>query len=574
MKPTPPCLLCALFVCATALAQPAPGPVIEMDPYVVTADRVLPEPEHWNYVKVPALVLTRGKRNIIAPGYELISNLNASQTRVLVEDMQLRQFASTTLWPMLTQTLPRTPIYVVVDVRLQNSGPSFFSKINNQWDGEPIDARRAAPAQGNFSSSDYYANDDGSRSFASEHGLTPLDDMNDDSFEATLDVPSGNQSYSERIAMSREANDDADDTVKQLPDGFVKLAVNGGPLAMLVRAGEPRAGLARPGMERLSATMSFELNQFALASMPEKPPHWFSRGMARLLGSTQVSHVEIKFAAARETFVEQNMPSLLTVLKKQESYLNEEARLASVFVHYGLFGENGKYAARFMQFAERLGRGDEPTEQMFKEVFGFGIKRMERELATYSRTMAVYKSTNFTGIPPMPKYEQREATQSEIARVKAEVYISQTNLAKALDELRIAYWRGEREPLMLALLATLEQQIGSEPRARKILKALMALPAPPPQTHIVAARLRLKDILSAKPDGAKLSAKETNELTTLLGGAVTGGMTTEDMCGTLAEIILRSSEPPDAGMVGFLGKAAKRYPRNKTITEAAALTPR
>jgi hypothetical protein len=168
----------------------------------------------------------------------------------------------------------------------------------------------------------------------------------------------------------------------------------------------------------------------------------------------------------------------------------------------------------------------------------------------------------------MPPVVLREATQSEIARLKTELFMSRRQVPDALDELRIAYLRGGRDPVMLAMLASLEQRIGSEERARKLVKALMALPRPPPQTHIVAARLRFKEMLAAKPSGEKLNTAESSELIAILSGALAGGLTSEELCGTLAEIVLKSAERPDANTAGFLSEAAKRYPFNKTIAEA------
>ncbi|MDR0352947.1 MAG: hypothetical protein LBI02_06265 [Opitutaceae bacterium] len=577
MKTILPCLLCAPLLWGTVSAQEFPpandaaptGPVVEMAPYVVKGDRVLPNPEQWRYAKVPALVLTRGNRQIIAPGYEMLSNLSSSQTRALVEELQLRQFAATYLWPMLTQALPRMPVYVVVDINQQHSQPRRFVKSSDTWEGEPIVAVDTQPSPSSFSSSSDFAAT-GAQRFAAEYGLTQMNDMNADTMVMSEDItPEEELMQSSGRQAQRYERDET--VARPLPDGYVELAMNGGPLAALVRAGEPRAGLGRPSEERFAATLSYELNLFALNSQSQKLPAWFVRGLGSLLGSTQVSRKLIQFARVKEDLAGRGMPKLSGLLKKEGAFTEEEARLASLFVHYGLFGDNGNYSARFMQFVDRLASGGEPTDAMFKEVFGKSLRTMETYLAAYARDLASYKSTDFKGdIPPMPPPVYREATQSDVARIKAEMHVSQANPGKALEELRTAYWRGERAPAMLALLATLEQQVGSEARARKILKALLGLPAPPPQTYIAAARLQLHDALAAKPAGAKLAAEETSALIDTLSGALAGGLTTEDLCDTLAEVILKSDTRPDANMTAFLREAARRYPKNQTIAGALA----
>ncbi|MDR1009991.1 MAG: hypothetical protein LBM04_02480 [Opitutaceae bacterium] len=565
MKPALLLLLAIVSLLGTALAQtdtpPPAGPVVEMEPYVVKGDRVLPPPEQWQYVKVPALVLSRGNRNILAPGYELLSNLNASQTKVLVGELQLRQFAATYLWPMLTQTLPRTPVYVVADMGQQRSQRFQHLTFSDTWEGERIVANDVPLAPNSFNSSrDFGAR--GAQTFAAEYGLGEMEDTDG---ETGISTDPGDElaALAERNAQ-RYVEDET--VIKPLGDGYVVLASNGGPLAALIRAGEPFAGAARPSEERFAATLSYELNLYALNSLPHKPPAWFARGLSNLLGSTQVSYKLIQFALVRENLAGRELPKLSTLLQKDGAFTEEESRLASLFVHYGLFGDNGKYTARFMQFVDRLGAGEQPADAMFREVFNMSVRSMETKLAVYARDMAYFKSRDIKGdIPTMPAPTYREATQSEVARIKGEVFVSQANPGKALEELRIAYWRGERDAPMLAMLATLELQIGSEPRARKLLKALLELPVPPPQTYIAAARLQLKDITAVKTPGAKLTAGETSSLIGALSGALAGGLTTEDLCNTLAEIVLKSDTRPDANLLAFLEQASKRFPKNQTI---------
>lgn len=572
-----PLLLCNAFgqTPASPKGTRVEMPVVEMEPYIVKGDRVLPNSETWTYVKVPALILERGDRNIVSPGYEMLSNLNTSQTKVLVDELQLRQFAAAYLWPALTQALPRTPVYVVADIREQLGGSFPIIGASDTWEGDKIVATQVAPSPSNFNShrdfaaTGIYATS--AAAFASEYGLSESSDINAgtdlDVDAATTTEDTQDLADLANRKIEKYARDES--VIRPLGDGFVVLASNGGPLAALIRAGEPFAGSDRPSEERFAATLSYELSRYALASFPQKLPHWFVRGMSSLLGSTQVFPQRIQFALVREDLAGRSIPALSTLLKKDGAFTEEEQRMSSLFVHFGFFGDNGKYAARFMKFAGRLGNGEPPADAMFKEVFGISMRRMEARIAAYSSDMAFNKSREISGdIPRMPKAVYAQATQSEVARIKSEVYISQANPGKALEELRTAFWRGEREPAMLAMLATLELQIGTEQRGRKILKILMALPAPPPQAYIAAAQLQLKDLLAMKSAGAKLTADETSELIGILSNALAGGLKNEDLCGTLAEIVLKSITRPDSNMLAFLAEAAKRFPKNQCIADA------
>lgn len=566
------CILLFIFPNGTlAQSQPANGqvpavvePFVEMAPYVVNENRILPNPERWHYVQVPALILLRGSGQVVVPGYEMLSNLTRPQTEVMVTEMQLRQFAAAYIWPTLARALPRGTIFVVVDGNQQASTRLPYVSAMSGWVSEPIVATNVQPSSNSFNSF-RYGGSVGARSFSAEYGLGDIMPMNPE-----MEIPDINATEDQYEILQKKTETIAPQSViKPLPDGFVIVAMNGGPLTALVRAGTPHAGMERPTEEQLAATLSYETNLFALNSLSQKLPLWFARGLSNLLGCTQVSHTRIQFALVREKMAGWNVSRLTAILTKTDSFLQEEALLASVFVHFGLYGDKGRYSVRFMQFVDRLARGEQPSETMFKDTFGMSMKKMENVLTTYARDFAYHKSTDIKGdIPQMPAPIFRMATQSEVARIKGEVDISLTNPAKALDELRIAYWRGERDATMLALLGRLELQIGSESRARKILKALGELPAPPPQSHIATARLQLKDMYAAKPAGSKLSADETAELLEELGRAVTGGITTEDLCDTLAEVVINSAVRPHAEIVAFLGEAAKRYPKNRSIAEA------
>ncbi|OAM89055.1 hypothetical protein AW736_15280 [Termitidicoccus mucosus] len=566
-----------VFGCALQ-AAPETSIVVEMPAYQVRADRILPIPETWRHVSVPALVLERGKSVLVAPGYYVLSNLSEQNTRLFINELQLRQFAGTLLWPMLVQMQPRRPAVVILDGS-RGAGEDWRLPDGAAWEGDPI---KTGVQPGSVSTSGLTT------------GLQWLSSAQGFSTSLHIDVAGDGTT---RV-------DDGEDWDKPLPAGFVYAAMRGDQVAAWVNAGNPLADVSRPQEEKLAASVSQEQVALALNSFSRPPPAWFLLGMKWLIASTEVSRTRITFARINvsvptetrsdistnaQTLIDGGVPppptvstrvapvsihlsSLLPMLKKNGEFEFEETQVASALVHYGLYGDNGKHRQKLMSLVERQSAGEELTEALFKEVFGFDTKKMLSKLSVYIRTFAAYKHHELRGkIPPMPEIGVSQATQAEAARLQAEAFIALGRPDLALDKLRIAYWRGEREPEMLAVLALLEQRAGSEARARKIVQTLMKLPRPPLRARIVAAKLRLQDALSARPEGAKLSMDETVEIMGMLSVALSQGVPDEDVCETFARVMSSSPAQPPPNVIDFLKKAAARYSNNSVIVGAARL---
>jgi hypothetical protein len=532
-----------------------PGVIVEMEPYVVRADRILPIPEDWLYVPVPALVLERGENATLAPGYYVLSNLSGQNTRLFINELQLRQLAGMLLWPEIVRSQPKNPVIVILDGN-HGAGQRWDKPGRRDWVDDPIS--RASPMP-----------------ITTPPGLQWFDPAQ------RLSTPMvDNDPFGPQITDGTRGGESEADSSGPLTKDHVEAAMRGGVVAAWVKAGVPTAGFARPSEERLAAALSQEQFNLAMLSFSQQPPAWFVSGMGWLVASAEVSRTRIAFARGVDAV--QNiiagfrlrLPPLLALLQKEtlETDQLDEILLAAAFTHYGLYGDNGKHRQKFMGMVGRQSAGERMTEALFVEVFGFGTKKMLSKLGVYARTFAAYKHHELRGkIPPMPEIGVSRATQAEAARLQAEAFIALGRLDLALDKLRIAYWRGEREPEMLAVLALLEQRAGSEARARKIAQTLMKLPQPPLRARTVAANLRLQDALSARPEGAKLNMDETVELMDLLGAAITHGIPDEDACETFAKVILSSPAQPPPNVTAFLKKAAAQYANNGPIAEAGKL---
>jgi hypothetical protein len=567
----------ALFCVSTVLiptqAEEKPGTevIIKMDPYVVEGERVLPPPESWRYVLVPGLELTRSKKVVMAPGYEVLSNLSEKNTRLFVEELQLRQLAGTLLWPMIVQALPRQPMVIILD-RTKQAWAAPAQSDALAWQGDPINAA-AAKAEG----FDSWASQAGTQIITSQQGFGP-DPLADPSQQANALNQRLNSTSDDpnNPTPNNPGTPEQDPFIKRglhpLPAGFTRVRANNGIVAAQINADVPLAGVEdAPTEEQLAADLSRRAAEFALASLTQRPPLWFDSGLGWLIASAQVTPTRITFADTKGMLANQTaMPSLALLLTKATALTYEEDLLAATFTHYGLYGNNNKNTEKFMTLVQRQSQGPVSPEQ-FKEIFGISIEKMEIELATYGRTFAAYKSHEMRGdLPSLPPLKVGEATQSETARLQADSLITQGKPDLALSVLRIAYWRGEREPAMLAILAGLEEKQGSLERARKITQALMALTTPPTRVFVVEAKLRFRDATATKQPQEKLTVAETRAIMDPLGRAVQAGQVSEDNCEFFSQVVLRSNGHPHESIAAFLDRAAKKFPHNSTICEAAS----
>jgi hypothetical protein len=564
------CCACVIVGASSGYAQetvpvPATEPVVDMPQYVVQETRVLPPPKSWRYVRVPAQELTRGEKVVVVPGFEVLSNVSEKNTRLFVRELQLRQFASAYMWPMLVALQPRQPMGVIFDDTKQASLP-FDGSGEIVWTGDPIAASDAGSADfssGSFNSGTWLVETAGPSAHEVINAMpVPGEITEEEQARATT-----------RGEASRAAEPGAfDDTPRlALAPGYVILTAREGLISAQVNADQPLVTSEKPTEEQLAANLSAWISVASLQNLPGGAPRWFDAGLHRLIELTEVTPTRITFARSALESLTNRFSSLSVVLAKTEAFTEEDKLMATAFVHYGLYGSNGKHAQSFMMFTERLMK-EGLSDSLFKECFGKTIKQMDQVLETYGRSFADYRSIETRGqMPPMPEFTVQEATQSQAAKLLAEALITQGKPDRALDELRIAYWRGEREPAMLATLAMLEERLGSVERARKLSGALMALPKPPARVLPVEAKLQYRTAIASRADGAKLSVGETRRILGLVARGVREGQNSEEVWTFFSEVVLRSEGKPHESIGAFLSQAAKRYPANTTIRQAAVL---
>ncbi|MFT3783372.1 MAG: hypothetical protein QM790_15280 [Nibricoccus sp.] len=536
--------------------------IIKMDPYVISGERVLPAPESWRYVLVPALELTRGNKVVVAPGFQLLSNLSEKNTKVFVEELQLYQFAGLYLWPMIMQSLPREPIVVILD-RTKQAALADNELGSLAWEGDPISAVSG-------STNNHYD------SVAFNTGVQIIDHAPSIPSEFTDAPEEGAAPSSNRYISDSSINEPKPRQTKArwrqpLPAGFTYVYAKNGMVSAEIHSDTPLAHSDTPVEEELAADLSRRLAEYVLFTLPAPPPRWFRSGFGWLIATTSVTHTRITFADTGDMLARAGaMPSLEGLINKTGALTFEEDLLSAAFTHWGLYGDNHKHAPVFTALVEKQTQGS-ITQPEFHAILGMSYKEAELALSNHARTMNVYTSQEISGsIPNLPSFIVKEATQAEVARLKAIAYAAQGKLDLALNQLRIAYWRGEREPAMLSILADLEERQGSVERAKRIVQGLTALKAPPGLTFFVDARLKVREATAGKKASEKLSAKETSRIMAPLGRAIQAGLATEPFCGFFADVVMRSGGKPHESVTAFLDQSAKKFPRNPLIRDAAA----
>jgi hypothetical protein len=562
----------------------AEGPVVEMEPYIVRGERILPNPEAWFYVNIPALEIKRGGRVVYMPGYEILSSRSRQNSLVLAGSLQLRQVANALVFPDFVRSLPRTAVIVVLDdgrlreniqTRAWEGDSLYTANALRQYNGEP-DVRYSIGTQIN---AHFYG-------------------------DFVTEIPSG---YAENTDHEM-LDTDRERYVREsrVVAGMVGIAANGGPLTVYLddtRRSVLQRPMPRPYGSALSglsdsdiplerkpgsllsnnrmdengvvseSAFGRELSQRLVLLTRQifrrNEPEWLRAGFGELCRNIQVSTRQVEFGEFPE-LIRITPPKLADVLmgERRRPSVRHGTWMAAVFIHYCLYAGDGTRGAKFFNFVGRL--ENEPfSEALFMECFGKKVSAVHSDIIVHWHRMTSKKRLIYKwDTPPLPGIVAREATQSEVARLKAEVLIARGQSPKALDELRIAYWRGERDPWMLALLALLEEHIGLILRAEKITKTLLASPQVPARAHVVAAKLRLRELGAGAPGRGKLNRDEADSVMEHIIKAREQGLLNEDLCATLAKLVFASEAPPDASITGFLTEAARRYPLNQAIAAA------
>jgi hypothetical protein len=475
------------FVALAAVAMRAQNrpastePVIELPKFVVTDTRELPPPESWRYTTIA--------------GFEILTNASDRATQRLIRDFDMFRQALSYVWPLSNRATQPTSLIIC------GRGNKFDAFVS---------AGKATPDTGLAS---LFLKQRDRTAIVIDLQSTTLNVLNIDGLD---DLATGTDSG--LISVEHD---------KQLYREYVRFLLSGS---------EPRLpAWLEEGLSQIIMRMQFDKRWIEFAKLED--PNTISAqaaivaelnaagagedGDAMILPGAPAEDRDFPAALRRRRLVDLDRFFAVAHDSREATNVlgnNIWAKQAYAFVHMCLYGERGKFQKPFATFVQRLAR--EPvTEAMFKECFNMTYKQMLMQIRGYC-DFTVYEAKLFQskkGGPDMitvpPPLALRDATQSEIGRIKGEALGLAGHAKAARAELIAPYIRGERDPELLAALGLHERRHGEEERARKFLEAAFTGNAKRPEALLELARFRFADAL-AKPAGAegRLSAAQLSSV--------------------------------------------------------------
>ncbi len=508
---------------------------IALPTFTVTDSRELPPPEAWRYAQIP--------------DFEIISNASDRETQRLMRDFQQFNHAIGVVWPALIGRRP-TPTTLILCGR----GGKFDAFVPKKAQGEPTAGLASL----------FFRN--------AERATIIVDLQTRDLGVAGLEAAGGVENNG-----SIEV-----DAYKQLYREYVH---------SLLSRNQPRmAAWLEEGLAQLLMGMKFSATSIEFAALEDPNTVSASQANAAALnasadeedsgGLVTAAAEDRGFNAALARSHLMSFPKLFEVTHDSPIARNpigsKWAKQATAFVHMCLYQTGGRHQKGFVTFIARSAR--EPvTEALFKECFGMGYNAMLMEVRGY------LNFTNYTSLgwntkkgekfPNPAPLALREATESEVGRIKGEALLLAEKPDAALTALIAPYTRGERDPRLLAALGLYERTAERNDRALKFLEAATTAKVVRPLAYVELARMRLA-AAKAQPAGAdgKFSAAQTNAIIQPLVDTRKQPSTMNELYELIAETYGRSAEAPKPEILALLVEGSLLYPgRLGLIYQTAAL---
>jgi hypothetical protein len=517
--------------------DPASGPIIELPKFIVTDTRELPPPEPWRYGKMA--------------GFEVLSNASDRATQRLLRDFDMFRQALSHVWPIQQRVTHSTSLIIC---GRRGKFDAFVPKLGN--------TPETALASLLLKKNDHTA-------IVIDLQATTLNILNIDGLN---DAASGTDSGLISVEHDKQLYREYVRYLLSQMEPRVPAWFEEGLSQIIMKMKFDRrwiefARLEDPNTVSTQAAMTMELNALATAEDPE----------AMTLPGAPAEDRDFNAALSRRALVpldrffavQHGSPEAVSTLGN-----NRWAKQAYAFVHMCLYGYNGKYQKQFATFLQRSGR--EPvTEEMFKECFNLTYKQMSLQIRSYVDFTVYqhkeYKAKQDVIIPP-PPLALRDATESEVGRIKGEAMLAAGHSAAARRELIAPYVRGEREPHLLAALGLYELHEGDAVRARKFLETAVAGKVVRPAAYLELARLRYADA-QAKPAGPEnqFSAAQAGAILGLLDTARRQPPPVPAVYDLMADTWMRSVDTPKREDVTVLVDGVRLFPGRLKLTYQAAV---
>lgn len=519
-------------------AAAAASPVVELPKFVVTDTRELPPPEAWRYAEIT--------------GFEILSNASDKATRRLIKDFDQFKEALALVWPIPNRTGVPTSLI------LCGKGAKFDAFVP---------AGKSGP----------------------DRATASLFLKNREQTAIIIDL----QSTTLNILATDTANDAATGTDSSLISVEHDKQLYREYVHFLLSRSEPRLpAWLEEGMAQIIMAMKVDPNHIVFGKLEDPNTVSAQAGavaaMNALTAADDPDGLQIAgapaedrdFNAALQRRALVPFPKFFAVTADSPEAINPLgnnvwAKQSYAFVHMCLYGRGKRYQKPFGTFLMRLGK--EPiTEELFKECFKMDYKKMLLELrgyidfTDYQHQEYVLKGAGLTSGAPLAL---RDATESEVGRIKGEALALAGHQAKAKAELTAPYIRGEREPKLLAALGLYDRVNGEETRARKFIEAATAAKVVRPRAYLELARFRYADALAKPGAGAQFSPEQVAAITGPLLVARLQPPSLPEVYELMTETWVRSATPPKKEDVVYLVEGVRLFPgRLKMLYAAAGLS--
>ena len=511
---------------------------LELPTYTVTDSRELPPPEPWLYGRIP--------------GFEVLSNASEKSTKRLVGDFQRFFLALSLVWPGVQQktAVPTSLIICGRGAKFDGFIPTGQQRPNRAMASLTLRAAEQSAIVIDFQTKVL--------NLSTSEGATAAASTTAAAGEDGVSLGGGDPGFQV-------------DAYRQLYREYIRFLLGGveprGPawfeegVAQIFMAMEVTNTTIIVGKVENPNTISAEqgaLNDAGISGTAPAEDRDFNAALAkrRLLGMDE-------FFAVTHDAPEAN-----------NALGGTWAKQAYAFVHWGLYGDQGKHQKAFITFLRRLDR-EPATEALFKECFKQSYKDMLFTIRGYveftNYKIAGVQASKGEKLPTPPPFELREATEAEVGRIKGDALRLAGHVAAARTAMTTPYIRGERDPQLLAAIGLLERAANDDGRARKFLEAAAQAKAARPRAYLELAKMRFAEA-AAKPaeTQARFSAEQTVAVLTPLFTARTQTPPLAEVYELIAEAWARSIITPGPDHLGVLDEGVRFFPRTTALVYATA----
>ena len=482
---------------------------IELPTYTVTDSRELPPPEPWLYGRIP--------------GFEVLSNASEKSTKRLVGDFQRFFLALSLVWPGVQQktAVPTSLIICGRGGKFDAFIPTGQQRPNRAMASLTLRAAEQSAIVIDFQTKVLnLSTSEGATAAASTAAAAGEDGVSLGGSDPGLQVDAYRQLYREYIRFllgGVEPRGPAwfEEGVAQI---FMAMEVTNTTI-IVGKVENPNTISAEQGA----------LNDAGISGTAPAEDRDFNAALAkrRLLG------MDALFAVAHDA------PEANNVLG------GTWAKQAYAFVHWGLYGDQGKHQKAFITFLRRLDR-EPATEALFKECFKQSYQDMLFTIRGY------VEFTNY--------------------KIKGDALRLAGHVAAARTAMTTPYIRGERDPQLLAAIGLLERAANDDGRARKFLEAAAQAKAARPRAYLELAKMRFAEAASKPAETqARFSAEQTVAVLTPLFTARTQTPPLAEVYELIAEAWARSIITPGTDHLGVLDEGVRFFPRTTALVYATAV---